>query len=78
VCGRVFQLGVSLMLAGALIGCKTTPPPQPKDRPDPLLHSKVPIEGQAHDVDAEATVRVNPLPPPIPNQPNSAIVQNSK
>ena len=71
--GRLFQLGISLVIAGVLIGCKTPAPVQTKDHPDPLCHSKIPIEGQPHD--AEAAVRVDPQPPPFPNSQGGVIVR---
>lgn len=73
--GRLFQLGVPLLLAGVLIGCKTTPPVQKKEQPDPLIMSRKPIEGRADRAAADDFVRVDPPPPPIPNQLGTAIVR---
>ena len=73
--GKLFQLGVSLMIAGVLVGCKTPGPIQKKEQPDPLILSKKPIEGRADHAAPEEFVRVDPQPPAIPNQPNTAIVR---
>ena len=73
--GRLFQLGGVLIVAGVLIGCKTTNTAQDPKHPDPLCCSKKPIEGKPHDADTEATVRVDPQPPPIPNTQGGAIVR---
>jgi hypothetical protein len=74
--GRLLHLGVGLVVIGMLIGCRTTPPPNPpKDQRDPLFNSKKPIEGRADEVAADATVCVDPPPPPIPNQQGSAVVR---
>jgi hypothetical protein len=73
--GRLFQLGVFLVAAGVLIGCKTPGPVQTKEHPDPLIVSKKPIEGRAHNADPEEIVRVDPQAPLIPNQPGGAIVR---
>jgi hypothetical protein len=74
--GRLLHLGVGLVTIGMLIGCHTTPPPHPpKDQRDPLFNSKKPIEDQPYDPAPEATVCVDPPPPPVPNQQDTAVVR---
>jgi hypothetical protein len=73
--GRFFSLAVFLVTASVLIGCKTPGPVQTKDHPDPLIVSKKPVEGRAHNGNPEEIVRVDPQAPSIPNQSGGAIVR---
>jgi hypothetical protein len=72
---KILQLGVVLVAAGVLAGCKTAGPVHTKEHPDPLLHCHKPIEGKARETKPDSVVRIDPPPPPIPTEPGSAIVR---
>jgi hypothetical protein len=61
----LWQIGLSVLLLGATLGC-TRSAVQQKPPPDPLLVTKKPVEGKPTSFKSEAAVRIDPPPPPYP------------
>jgi hypothetical protein len=74
MCKQLWRLGVIVVAAAVLAGCKTnTSQVHDKPHPDPLFDCRKPLEGKPHDADAQAATRIDPQPPPVPGHDDAAI-----
>ena len=69
------RLGVLVLAAGVLAGCKTSTAVQPRPQNDPLCCSKKPVEGKPREADPEVLGRLDPPPPPVPTREGGVIVR---